>query len=807
MSRGDLVGVAVPRGIDMLAAVLGTMMSGAAYVALDLNYPPKRLQFVADHAQLKLLLAGNATYLPATLATGRTVLAMNAIGNAAAGELPTVMADDAAYVLYTSGSTGEPKGVRVLHSNLANFLASMRERPGLQADDTLCAVTTLSFDIAGLELYLPLTIGARVVIASEDEHRDPAALMKRLATSEATVLQTTPSLLRVLLDGDDNGALRETTLLIGGEELPRELAERALKQCRALWNMYGPTETTIWSVVGQVESGSGPVPLGTPIANTQVYVLDEIGQLVPEGVRGEMWIGGAGVAAGYLHRPELTAERFVSDPFCGGTMYRTGDRGAWRDGQLYFHGRGDDQIKLRGFRIEPAEIEAAAMSVSAVRAAVAVVREVGVSDRRLALYVAAPEAGDKLAAELRDALQRRLPPQMMPQYIDVLPALPQTANGKIDRNALPMPAALTNAGGAAQTREEPREGLETTFAQIWRELLRVERVHRDDNFFDLGGDSLLGVHLFRRIHAITGVNLPLTTLLTSPTLASQARVFRAAGAKTPDAVRVESVADEEMIATTQPHDQWSPLVPIQPEGSRPPLICVHAMGGNVLNYLQLARGLGKDQPVYGLQAQGIDGITRPLRSITEMASLYRSEIRRQFPQGPYFLCGGSMGGMIAFEVAQQLVADGAEVGLLGLFDTYGPNNRFFEIERGGSLQRIRYRWRDRWVRAMAMRPSGQWKMVWSAVQAPHHARERSDGDVMVPFARHRIAAWIALSRTRTREHACVLSLSRETVSGIAHAVPCRNPALRTGEVARYRLEFGGRRAASRSSIFLVRMTR
>jgi amino acid adenylation domain-containing protein len=643
---------------------------------------------------------------------------MDAIDSASTTDFAPVAPDDAAYVLYTSGSTGEPKGVRVLHRNLANFLAGMRERPGLSADDTLCAVTTLSFDIAGLELYLPLTVGARVVIASDAEHRDPAMLIKRLSDCGANVLQTTPSLLRVLLDGENADALRAMTLLIGGEELPRDLAERALGQCRALWNMYGPTETTIWSVVGRVESGSGPVPLGTPIANTQVYVLDAIGQLVPPGVRGELWIGGAGVAAGYLHRQELTAERFVSDPFCGGIMYRTGDRGAWRDAELYFHGRGDDQIKLRGFRIEPAEIEAAALTVPSVRAAVAMVRDVGDNDRRLALYIAAPGANASLIGEVREALQSKLPPQMLPQYIDVLDALPQTVNGKIDRQALPMPAALSTVAAVDKPSAEPRAGLETMFAQIWRELLRVERVYRDDNFFDLGGDSLLGVHLFRRIHAMTGVNLPLTTLLTSPTLASQGRVFRKAGAvdkvPTSGAVRAESVVDEEMLPATLPHNQWSPLVPIQPEGSRAPLICVHAMGGNVLNYLQLARGLGKDQPVWGLQARGLDGITRPLRTINEMASLYRDEIRRQFPQGPYFLCGGSMGGMIAFEVAQQLIADGAEVGLLGLFDTYGPNNRFFEIERGGSLQRIHYRWRDRWVRAMALDVRGQWNMVWSA---------------------------------------------------------------------------------------------
>ncbi len=720
VARGDLVGVAVPRGIDMLATLLGVMVCGAAYVALDPNYPAQRLQFVADHARLKYLVAAKAADLPQALVAGRTVITVDDIDFAAKpafGPTP-VSGDDTAYVLYTSGSTGEPKGVRVLHRNLTNFLFAMCERPGLSADDVLCAVTTLSFDIAGLELYLPLIVGARVIVSSDAEHRDPAALMKRLSASGATVLQTTPSLLRVLLDDENAEVLRSTTLLIGGEELPRDLAERALTRSRALWNMYGPTETTIWSVVGRVESGSGPVPLGTPIANSQVYVLDAIGQLVPPGVHGEVWIGGAGVAAGYLHRPELTAERFVADPFCGGTMYRTGDRGAWRDGQLYFHGRNDDQIKLRGFRIEPAEIEAAAMSVPSVRSAVAVVRDVGANDRRLALYVAAPGAAADLVGELREALQRQLPPQMVPHYIDVLDALPQTANGKIDRKALPDPSALSAKLQAAEKPAQgPREGLETMFAQIWRELLRAERVHRDDNFFDLGGDSLLGVLLFRRIHAITGVNLPLTTLLTSPTLASQARVFRAAGATAPKAptnVQTDNAPDDELPAAAPSPNQWSPLVPIQPEGSRTPLICVHAMGGNVLNYLQLARGLGKDQPVWGLQAQGLDGITRPLRTIKEMASLYRDEIRRQFPQGPYFLCGGSMGGMIAFEVAQQLVADGGEVGLLGLFDTYGPNNRFFEIERGGSLQRIQYRWRDRWVRAMALSRRGRWEMVWSA---------------------------------------------------------------------------------------------
>ncbi|HEX4481396.1 MAG TPA: amino acid adenylation domain-containing protein [Rudaea sp.] len=721
VGRGDLVGVAVPRGVDMLVATLGIITSGAAYVALDPNYPEERLRFVADHASVKHVLTKRAADLPKSLAQQRVVHALVEIDYTAesSGEWPPVTGDDAAYVLYTSGSTGEPKGVRVLHRNLSNFLLSMQECPGLTSDDTLCAVTTLSFDIAGLELYLPLIVGARVVIASDAEQRDPSALRQLISISHATVLQTTPSLLRVLLTGEHNDTLKTIKLLVGGEELPRDLAELALAHSRELWNMYGPTETTIWSIVGRVASGVGAVPLGSPIANTQIYILDSIGQLVPPGVRGEICIGGAGVADGYLHRPELTAERFQPDPFCGGKMYRTGDLGSWLGDELYFHGRSDNQIKLRGFRIEPAEIEAAAMSVESLRAAVAVVRDVGENDRRLALYVVAPSSNADFIAELRETLRRKLPPQMVPHYIDVLDALPQTANGKIDRQALPLPSALSVRTVAPEkTFAEPREGLERTFAQIWRNLLRVEQVGRGDNFFDLGGDSLLGVHLFQRIHVITGVNLPLTTLLTSPTLAAQARVFRTAGASdvAPSDVLSEESAHETSVSASGPHNQWSPLVAIQPNGHRIPLFCVHAMGGNVLNYLQLARGLGNDQPVYGLQAQGLDGITRPLRTIKEMASLYRAEIRRRFPEGPYFLCGGSMGGMIAFEVAQQLMADGAEVGLLGLFDTYGPNNQFFELARGGSLQRIHYRWRDRWVRAMALDSGGQWNMVASALK-------------------------------------------------------------------------------------------
>ncbi|MEO6967398.1 MAG: amino acid adenylation domain-containing protein, partial [Rhodanobacteraceae bacterium] len=381
VGRGDLVGVCLPRSVEMLVAVLGIMKSGAAYVPLDPEFPAERLRYMAEHAGIRQVLVSSEGQTPDAIAQGRELLELTGLDPASvpASPLPTVGGEDIAYVLYTSGSTGQPKGVRVAHRNLVNFLTSMRERPGIEADDVLCAVTTLSFDIAGLELYLPLTVGARIVLATEHHHADPDALFRLLHERDVTLLQTTPSLLRQLLDGDRIESVRGLKLLVGGEKLPRDLAERVLPHCRELWNLYGPTETTIWSTVQRVHSGEGPVLLGTPIANTRIYVLDEPRQPQPPGVVGEIWIGGDGVADGYLHQPELTAERLTPDPFVddGSRMYRTGDLGSLHDGVLHFHGRADHQIKLRGYRIEPGDIESAAMKEAGVREALVMTRDFG----------------------------------------------------------------------------------------------------------------------------------------------------------------------------------------------------------------------------------------------------------------------------------------------------------------------------------------------------------------------------------------------------------------------------------------------
>ncbi|MFC5439089.1 amino acid adenylation domain-containing protein [Rhodanobacter ginsenosidimutans] len=529
VGKGQLVGVSMPRSEHMLIAVLGVMKNGAAYVPLDPAFPEERLRYMAEHAQLRHVLTAEVDALPASVARGLELLAIADIetGTHAAAALPVVEGSDLAYVLYTSGSTGQPKGVCVSHRNLANFLTSMRAQPGIDEADVLCAVTTLSFDIAGLELYLPLIAGARVVVASDAQQRDPDALLQLLRECQASVLQTTPALLRMLADHDATGVMRKLKLLVGGEELPRATADLLAGKCRELWNMYGPTETTIWSTLMQVQPGPGPVPLGRPIARTRIHILDEQRQAVPQGEVGEIWIGGDGVADGYLFRDDLTAERFRPDPFAtdGSRMYRTGDLGSERDGVLFFHGRVDHQLKVRGYRIEPGDIEAAAGTDPAVRECVAVAQPFGDNDVRLVLYVAAAVDDPAWLAQLRDRLRDRLPAYMLPQHIERLESLPKTPNGKIDRKALPLPtraAEFAAPSPGSAKRSTQMDLREIYIADIWRELIGVEDARESDNFFDVGGHSLLAVEFATRVQRERGVRIHLLDIATG-TLASLAR--------------------------------------------------------------------------------------------------------------------------------------------------------------------------------------------------------------------------------------------------------------------------------------------
>ncbi|HEU4669269.1 MAG TPA: amino acid adenylation domain-containing protein [Dyella sp.] len=523
--RGDHVGVCVPRTVEMLVAVLGVLRSGAAYVPLDPEFPPERLRYMADKAGVAGILCGDPAQVPAALAQAATLLPVAQLGAEPddGGELPAVHGDDLAYVLFTSGSTGQPKGVRILHRNLVNFLRAMQRDPGFGADDVLCAVTTLSFDIAGLELYLPLIAGGQVVIATALEQRDPRALCELIERSGCTVLQSTPSLLKLMEETGQDAVLARLRLLVGGEALPLALARSLAARGRGLWNLYGPTETTIWSTVMPIGPDVSAVPLGRPIDNTRIYVLDRRGQPVPPGVIGEIVIAGDGVADGYLGEPALTAERFVPEPFHpgGGRMYRTGDLGAWRDGVLYFHGRVDHQIKIRGFRIEPGDIEAAAGTDPAVRECVVVAQRFGENDLRLVLYATADGDPEQVAARLRRTLRERLPAYMQPQHVELLDALPKTANGKIDRKALPAPSATPTAIPAATATAEVRaeehvDPRQAYLARLWCELIGIPSVRGSDNFFDVGGHSLLAVTFTTRVQRETGARLNLLDVATAP---------------------------------------------------------------------------------------------------------------------------------------------------------------------------------------------------------------------------------------------------------------------------------------------------
>jgi amino acid adenylation domain-containing protein len=441
--------------------------------------------------------------------------------------------DNAAYVIYTSGSTGRPKGVAVPHRAVVNFLESMRAAPGLSAGDTLLAVTTLSFDIAALELLLPLTTGARVALADRETASDGTRLRQALAASGATVMQATPATWRLLLAAGWEGTpgLR---VLCGGEALPRELADRVAERCGELWNLYGPTETTIWSTAARVEPGAGAVPIGAPIANTRVYLLDRGGEPVPAGLAGELYVGGEGVARGYPGRPELTAERFVPDGLSrepGARLYRTGDRARWRpDGTLEYLGRTDHQVKLRGFRIELGEVEAALRAQAGVREAAAVVRERAPGDQLLVGYVVAEEGAEVAAAELRAGLRERLPEHMVPGAFVVLERLPLTPNGKLDRRALPAP----EPGGANRQGGAPLTPTERAVAEIWEEVLGVSGVGVGDNIFDLGGHSLLLVQVHSRLQAIFPDRVALIELFEHRTLgALAARLDRLGAAEAP----------------------------------------------------------------------------------------------------------------------------------------------------------------------------------------------------------------------------------------------------------------------------------
>lgn len=653
---GDIVAVALPRSEQLLVVLLAVMRTGAAYLPVETDSPNDRIALVLNDASPKVLITERQMHARFT-GSSFTLLEPECGGTLLRDTLPAEergpdlsTPEGVAYVLYTSGSTGRPKGVEITHRNLGNFLHGMQQQLRPTAKDRFLAVTTVTFDIAGLELYLPLMAGACVVMASSEAPHNPPELARLIQHSGATHVQATPSLWRVLLSSSET-RLDHVHALVGGEALSAELAARLKSMAMRVTQFYGPTETTVWSTAFELEEvDTVAPPIGRPILNTQLYVLDEDREPVVTGAIGELYIGGAGVAKGYLKRPELTAERFVADPFAGdgSRMYRTGDLVRWSDvGLLEFIGRADDQVKINGHRIELGEIESLLLQHAGVAAAAVIAHRNADSTAWLAAYLVAEKGYAIEMDTLRGFLAGRLPTYMMPSSFMVLDAMPLMPSGKLDRKSLAAPERAGRMDYA-----EPVTPVEKKLAALWQEILNVERVGRHDNFFELGGDSLTAAVMGALFPEHLQVELPLGSVFEAPTIADLALLVEQLGSESPDPIAV-------MLA----------LRPAVKDVHRP-LFCIHPMAGISLGFSSLLRHLDPSMPVYGLQSRGLRSSEQLPASIEQIATDYLAEIRRVQPEGPYRLVGRSLGGLIGHAIVEQMQARGLEVEMLAMIDSY-----------------------------------------------------------------------------------------------------------------------------------------
>lgn len=673
VKQGDVIALAVDRSPEMLMALLAIMKSGAAYVPVDPLYPQKRIEYVLQDSSAKILITAKK-YKGKFESSAKELFIEDILANYSSYSKENIKTNangnDLAYILYTSGSTGNPKGVQIEHHSLVNFLLSMQKKPGIKPADSLLAITTISFDIAGLELYLPLISGAELVLADTESAKDGRVLLDMIEGQNISIMQATPSTWRMIIEAGWAKKL-PLKILCGGEALPKDLADKLIARGSSLWNMYGPTETTIWSAVKQMTSSDEYITIGKPIDNTQLFILDDYLKPLTEGSVGEIYIGGDGVARGYLNRPDLTNERFINSPFrdfSGKKIYRTGDLGKFVEGgEVQCLGRIDHQVKIHGYRIELEEVEQALIKQSGIKEAVVIANQ-----ERLVAYI----VPDNLVSQIiitnnndhindwqtqqelvkwKDGIKELLPEYMSPKDFVILKKLPLTPNGKIDRNALPKP--LLNAEKQSEKFTAPRTDTEKLIAGIWAKLLDIKEVNIYDDFFELGGHSLIAVQAMTNLEKETGKRLPLASLFEAPTVE-----------------KLSQLLEKNEIAKS-----FDSLVAIKPKGNKMPLYIVHGFGMNVLLFNNVAKNMDPQQPVYALQAKGLNAYNHddaPDR-MEDIAAYYVSEILKQNPDGPYALAGYSLGGIIGFEMARQLKAMGKEIKMLAMFDTYADNSNYF----------------------------------------------------------------------------------------------------------------------------------
>ena len=651
-----LVGICVERSFDMMVGVLGILKAGGAYVPLDPALPRERLSYLIDDAHVGWLLTQNALVSRLPLSDAKLIL-LDKQRNVIDEHSPATVdaggsSDNLAYVIYTSGSTGQPKGVCLPHRSLVNLLHWQLEQSKVGQGQRTLQFTSLSFDVSFQEIFSTLCSGGTLVLITEALRRDPVALLTFLRQQKIARLFLPFVALQQLAAAAEGRALptelRE--VITAGEQLritPQIASFFARMPTCTLFNHYGPSEShvvTSYTLSGPPDKWNALPPIGKPISNARIYILDSEMNPVPVGAVGELYIGGVGLARGYHSRPELTAERFVQSPLGpGARLYKTGDFCRYLpDGNIQYVGRMDDQVKIRGYRVELGEIESVLATHPSIRQCVVIAREDG-GEKRLVAYVVAGANQQPSGRRLRDFLKAQVPDYMVPAVFVLLNRLPISPNGKIDRRALPAPTR-DNALIEGELIP-PRDDLERKLVAIWESTLNLSPIGISDNIFDLGVDSLLAAELFAKIEKTLGKQLPPAPLFQAPTVESLASLLRQHNSQ-----------------------KWSSLVTIQPHGTKTPLFCVHGGAGTVLLFNSLARHLAPERPVYGLQARGLYGRERPHTSVKDMAAHYIREMRTVQPRGPYLIGGWCFGGIVAFEIAQQLQFIGEKVDLLVMFN-------------------------------------------------------------------------------------------------------------------------------------------
>ncbi|MBK8549766.1 MAG: amino acid adenylation domain-containing protein [Ignavibacteria bacterium] len=648
-----LVPICIERGIEMITGILGILKAGAAYVPIDPEYPEERIRYILEDTKASIVLSSKKSSQGLPDSTEFTIISsdtdqllINSQSSVNIGTYPKP--GDLAYVIYTSGSTGKPKGVMIEHYSVVNLINAQSSYFNIISDERILQFSNYCFDASVEQIFLALLNGASLVLFKEGLQLNSEGFENLLNEEKITHLHATPSFLENL-NPDHYKYLKR--VIAGGDVCKKELSEK-WKDKVSFYNEYGPTETTVTSIEYHADSiieKTISLPIGRPVFNTAVYILDKNKRIVPIGIAGEIFISGAGLARGYLNGPELTKEKFTDNHFSKGReskLYRTGDLGRYLpDGNIEYLGRIDEQVKIRGFRIELGEIENVLLQSELVDQVAVVAKEDKQGNRRLIGYAVAEGLFDKNA--IVSYLKSRLPDYMVPSLWMKIDRFPLTSNGKIDKKALPDPDAreLMN-----NEYEAPGDDLERALVGILQKLLDVKDIGINDNFFELGGHSLLALRFFDSIEKLTERKLALSTLFNSPTIKELAKIINDTGWTPP----------------------WKSLIPINPGGSRLPFFCVPPAGSTALHFQQLLKYISKDQPVYVLESIGMDGKEKPHTDLKEMAAFYVKEILSLQPKGPYLLGGRCFGGRVAFEMAQQLRQSGHKVALLAIFDTWPP---------------------------------------------------------------------------------------------------------------------------------------